>query len=86
MRLMTNSLSILLLQSILSNSHYICVLLKELLSKGHHEYIVSIHESDIKDKLAQNMAYAVSIVIRNLYKYILLLDKTITYSTHNINR
>ncbi|GAB1860215.1 UDP-glucuronosyltransferase 1-9-like isoform X1 [Camponotus japonicus] len=57
----SNSLSILLLEPILSTSHHIWALnlLKGLLGKGHHVHIVSIHEPDIKGKLAQNMTYAI---------------------------
>lgn len=74
---MSNSLSILLLEPILSTSHHIWTvnLLKGLLSKGHHVHVISIHEPDIKNKLAQNMTHAVSICYKK-FKYI--LDKTIT--------
>ncbi|GAB1860212.1 UDP-glucuronosyltransferase 1-9-like isoform X1 [Camponotus japonicus] len=57
----SNSLSILLLQLIPTTSHHVWTvnLLKGLLSKGHHVHIVSIHEPNIKGKLAQNMTYAI---------------------------
>ncbi|XP_070154423.1 UDP-glucosyltransferase 2-like [Polyergus mexicanus] len=58
---MSNSLSILLIQPVSSTSHHVWTisLLKGLLHNGHHVHIVSIHEPNIKGKLAQNMTYAV---------------------------
>lgn len=58
----SNSLSILLIQPVASTSHHVWTmsLLKGLLRNGHHVHVVSIHEANIKGKLAQNMTYAVS--------------------------
>ncbi|KAL6445603.1 hypothetical protein ACFW04_000851 [Cataglyphis niger] len=57
----SNSLSILLIQPVASTSHHVWTmsLLKGLLRNGHHVHVVSIHEANIKGKLAQNMTYAV---------------------------
>ncbi|XP_072759090.1 UDP-glucosyltransferase 2-like [Anoplolepis gracilipes] len=58
---MSSSLKILLLQPLASTSHHIWTMkiLKGLLHKGHQVHVVSIHEPNIKGKLAQNMTYAV---------------------------
>jgi len=55
-------LSILLIETVPSTSHHIWTvnLAKGLLRKGHHVHVVSIHETKIKGKLAQNLTYAVS--------------------------
>lgn len=58
----TRPLSILVIESIPSTSHHVWAmnLIKGLLRKGHHVHAVSIHESKVKGKLAQNLTYAVS--------------------------
>jgi len=55
-------LSILLIEPLLSISHHIWTvnLIKELLRKGHHVHVVSIHETKVDAKLAQNLTFAVS--------------------------
>jgi glucuronosyltransferase len=54
-------LSILLIESLPTTSHHIWTvnLVKGLLRKGHHVHAVSIHETKVKGKLAQNLTYAV---------------------------
>ncbi|XP_024890500.1 UDP-glucuronosyltransferase 2B17-like [Temnothorax curvispinosus] len=54
-------LSILVIQHIPSPSHHVWTehLVKGLLRKGHHVHAVSIHETKVKGKLAQNLTYAV---------------------------
>ncbi|TGZ54617.1 Uncharacterized protein DBV15_12568, partial [Temnothorax longispinosus] len=54
-------LSILLIQTIPSTSHHVWTehLVKGLLRKGHHVHAVSIHETKVKGKLAQNLTYVV---------------------------
>ncbi|XP_011860567.1 PREDICTED: UDP-glucuronosyltransferase 2B19-like isoform X2 [Vollenhovia emeryi] len=54
-------LSILLIESIPSPSHHVWVthLVKGLLRRGHHVHVMSIQETKIKGKLAQNLTYAV---------------------------
>lgn len=55
-------LSILVLQALPSISHHIWAvnLVKGLLREGHHVHVVSILETKIEGKLAQNLTYAVS--------------------------
>ncbi|XP_024876444.1 uncharacterized protein LOC112457540 [Temnothorax curvispinosus] len=57
----SKSLSILLIETLPSTSHHVWTehLVKELLRKGHHVHVVSIHETKVKGKLAQNLTYAV---------------------------
>ncbi|XP_077272157.1 UDP-glycosyltransferase UGT5-like isoform X2 [Temnothorax americanus] len=54
-------LSILLIETLPSTSHHVWTehLVKGLLRKGHHVHVVSIHETKVKGKLAQNLTYAV---------------------------
>ncbi|XP_011699201.1 PREDICTED: UDP-glucuronosyltransferase 1-7-like isoform X2 [Wasmannia auropunctata] len=54
-------LSILVIQPVPITSHHIWVmnLIKELLRKGHHVHVVSIHETEVENKLAQNLTYTV---------------------------
>ncbi|XP_024891748.1 uncharacterized protein LOC112467385 isoform X2 [Temnothorax curvispinosus] len=54
-------LSILLIENLPSPSHHIWTehLVKGLLRKGHHVHAVSIRETKVKGKLAQNLTYAV---------------------------
>ncbi|XP_071578946.1 UDP-glycosyltransferase UGT5-like [Temnothorax nylanderi] len=54
-------LSILVIEPIQSTSHHIWTehLVKGLLRKGHHVHSISIHETKVKGKLAQNLTYAV---------------------------
>ncbi|XP_071579799.1 UDP-glycosyltransferase UGT5-like [Temnothorax nylanderi] len=54
-------LSILLIETIQSPSHHIWTehLVKGLLRKGHHVHAVSIYETKVKGKLAQNLTYAI---------------------------
>jgi len=54
-------LSILFLEPIPSTSHVWAMnLIKELLRKGHHVHVVSVQETKVDAKLAQNLTYAVS--------------------------
>ncbi|XP_025268314.1 UDP-glucuronosyltransferase 2B31-like [Camponotus floridanus] len=66
----SSSLSILLVQPIPSTSHHVWTmnLLKGLLSKGHHVHIVSIHEPNIKSKLAENMTYGIFDIMQQLHE------------------
>lgn len=71
-------LSILLIQPLPSTSHHIWVLnlIKGLLREGHHVHVVSIHETKVEGKLAENLTYAVSrlqglIYIHSEYKSII---------------
>ncbi|XP_018316261.1 UDP-glucuronosyltransferase 1-7C-like [Mycetomoellerius zeteki] len=59
-------LSILLLEPTPSFSHHVWAmnLIKGLLRKGHHVHVVSVGETKIKDKLAQNLTYAVFDVMK----------------------
>ncbi|XP_032676826.1 UDP-glucuronosyltransferase 2B31-like isoform X2 [Odontomachus brunneus] len=52
-----NPLSILMVQPLASTSHHVWTmpLLRDLLRKGHHVHIISIHEADVEDKLVQNL-------------------------------
>ncbi|XP_011706636.1 PREDICTED: uncharacterized protein LOC105461830, partial [Wasmannia auropunctata] len=54
-------LSILFIEPIPSISHHIWAvnLVKGLLRKGHHVHVVSIHETKVENKLAQNLTYDV---------------------------
>jgi len=55
-------LSILFLEPIPSTSHHIWAmnLIKGLLRNGHHVHVVSVQETKVDAKLAQNLTYAVS--------------------------
>jgi len=55
-------LSILLIEPLLSKSHHVWTvnLIKGLLRKGHHVHVVSIQETKVDAKLAQNLTFAVS--------------------------
>lgn len=55
-------LSILVVEPLASPSHHVwtMVLVKGLLRKGHHVHVVSILESKVDNKLAQNLTYDVS--------------------------
>ncbi|CAL1673539.1 unnamed protein product [Lasius platythorax] len=67
----SSSLSILLIQPTASTSHHVWTmkLLNGLLRKGHHVHVVSIHEANIKGKLAQNLTYAVfGDIMKELHK------------------
>ncbi|XP_011705694.1 PREDICTED: UDP-glucuronosyltransferase 1-9-like [Wasmannia auropunctata] len=54
-------LSILLIEALPTSSHHIWTvhLIKGLLRKGHHVHAVSIHETKVEGKLAQNLTYSV---------------------------
>ncbi|XP_039314136.1 uncharacterized protein LOC113003822 [Solenopsis invicta] len=54
-------LSILVIEPVVSTSHHIWTvnLIKGLLHKGHHVHAVSVQETKVDDKLAQNLTYAV---------------------------
>lgn len=67
-----NSLSILIVEPLTSTSHHIWVmtLVKELLHRGHHVHLASIHKGDIEDtKLAQNLTSLVSKIYMTFNKY-----------------
>ncbi|XP_024870091.1 UDP-glucuronosyltransferase 2B2-like isoform X2 [Temnothorax curvispinosus] len=55
-------LSILVIEPIQSTSHHVWTehLVKGLLRRGHYVHSISIHETKVKGKLAQNLTYAVS--------------------------
>ncbi|EZA59431.1 UDP-glucuronosyltransferase 2B10 [Ooceraea biroi] len=57
----TASLSILLIESFMTTSHHIwaMTLVKGLLQEGHRVHVMSIHEANIEDNLAQNLTYAI---------------------------
>jgi len=59
-------LSILFLEPIPSISHHVWAmnLIKGLLRKGHHVHVVSIQETKVDAKLAQNLTYAVSRIMK----------------------
>ena len=65
-------LSILLLEPIPLTSHHIWAvkLIKELLRKGHHVHVVSIHKVKIEGKFTQNLIYAVTQIAQKYTMYI----------------
>ncbi|RLU25670.1 hypothetical protein DMN91_001827 [Ooceraea biroi] len=86
----TASLSILLVESLMSTSHHIwaMTLVKGLLQVGHHVHVVSIHEANIEDNLVQNLTYAVfenvmkDIRETNAHNFIECMDFSVFYTIY----